>query len=70
MILKKGGFSVSDAQCRQAAAYCSLCGRTLYDGDEFYAVNGLSVCEDCLPGFARETFRSFRLSGRDWRGFL
>ena len=46
---------------------CSLCGGALYDGDTFYAVNGLAVCEDCLPLFAREEYRSFRVTGREWR---
>ncbi len=49
------------------AAVCRLCGREQYDGDEFYAVNGAAVCEDCLADFAREEYRSFRLSGREWR---
>ena len=56
-----------DPQRAEAAAHCGRCGAALYDGDEFYAVNGCVVCEDCLPGFAREEYRSFRLSGREWR---
>ena len=57
----------ADAQQRQAAACCHLCARMLYDSDEFYAVNGLVICEGCLADFARQAYRSFRLSGRDWR---
>ena len=57
----------ADPQGARAVTACALCGRELYDGDEFYAVNGAAVCEDCLTDFAREEFRSFRLSGREWR---
>ena len=57
----------ADPQCACAVTACTLCGRELYDGDEFYAVNGAAVCEDCLADFAREEYRSFRLSGREWR---
>lgn len=57
----------ADPQRACAIAHCDRCGAALYDGDEFYAVNGCVVCEDCLPGFAREEYRSFRLSGREWR---
>ena len=57
----------SDPQCALCVVRCSLCGGELYDGDEFYAVNGAAVCEDCLADFAREEYRSFRLSGREWR---
>lgn len=56
-----------DPQKARCVTACSLCGRELYDGDEFYAVNGAAVCEDCLTDFAREEYRSFRLSGREWR---
>ena len=57
----------TDAQCAHTVTVCTLCGRELYDGDEFYAVNGAAVCEDCLADFVREEYRSFRLSGREWR---
>ena len=59
--------SCADAQCAPCAAHCSLCGAELYDGEAFYAINGLTVCEDCLPEFAREEYRSFRVTGREWR---
>ena len=57
----------ADPQRALCAVHCSLCGAELYDGEEFYAVNGLAVCEDCLPDFARAEYRSFRVTGREWR---
>ena len=56
-----------DAQQARPVVCCALCGRALYESDEFYAVNGLTVCEGCLAEFAREGYRPFRLSGREWR---
>ena len=56
-----------DAQQARPVVCCALCGRALYESDEFYAVNGLTVCEGCLAEFAREAYRPFRLSGREWR---
>ena len=60
-------FCPADPQRAAWAARCGLCGRELYDGDAFYAVNGLAVCEECLPAFAREEYRAFRVTGREWR---
>ena len=57
----------SDPQCAPVIAECAFCGAALYETDEFYAISGRVICEDCLPVFAREEFRSFRLTGREWR---
>lgn len=37
---------------------CALCGAELDSGDVCYRVNGLCVCPDCLPAFARDFFRT------------
>lgn len=34
-------------------AQCSLCARTLLRGERGWYLNGLSVCADCFPTFAR-----------------
>lgn len=36
--------------------YCSLCGRELPLGEEYWACNGSRICADCLPAFARQEF--------------
>ena len=37
---------------------CDLCGEALERGDVCYRLNGLCVCADCLPDFARDYFRT------------
>ena len=56
-----------DPQCASPVTVCAYCGCGLYETDMFYAINGHILCEDCLPTFAREEYRSFRLTGREWR---
>lgn len=56
-----------DAQQMPCTARCAYCGGDLYDRDEFYAINGLVICEGCLGAFARDNYRSFRLTGEEWR---
>ena len=65
--MQKYASYLTDPQQARSVCCCSFCGSELYESDEFYAVNGLTVCEACLPRFAREEYRSFRLSGREWR---
>ena len=36
----------------------ALCGAKLDSGDVCYRINGLCVCPDCLPAFARDFFRT------------
>ena len=33
---------------------CTLCGREITTGEEYWACNGSRVCTDCLPDFARQ----------------
>ncbi len=39
---------------------CTLCGREITAGQEYWACNGSRVCADCLPDFAREELASCR----------
>lgn len=65
--MRKYSLYLADIQQDTPVCCCGLCGSDLYDLDEFYVINSLIVCEDCLPDFAREEYRSFRLTGREWR---
>ncbi|MBU5625520.1 hypothetical protein KQI82_01040 [Oscillibacter sp. MSJ-2] len=40
---------------------CSRCGREIGGGEQYWYINGGKICEECLPGFAREVFSPFRL---------
>ena len=35
---------------------CTLCGREITVGEEYWACNGNHICADCLPRFARHEF--------------
>lgn len=37
-------------------ARCSLCRGELYPGDPYFALDGRTVCEDCLGRYARGYF--------------
>lgn len=41
------------------AAECRLCGDAIYRGEEYYHINGESICCACLEDYARETFAAF-----------
>lgn len=51
------------------AAECELCGREIFDGQEYRFINGQVICEDCLGDFARRYFAAqCRRGGEDtWR---
>ena len=40
-------------------AVCSLCAQDIYVGETLWYRNGVTVCADCFPRFAREALRSF-----------
>ena len=48
---------------RRAAGECDICHRTLYagnslyDGDTFYPINSLVVCDDCIRDYLNEIRR-------------
>ena len=37
----------------------SLCAQDIYAGETLWYRNGVTVCADCFPRFAREALRSF-----------
>ena len=39
---------------RHTTLYCTLCGREITNGEEYWSCNGSRVCTDCLPEFARQ----------------
>ena len=65
--MRKTAFVLQDSQQARPAASCRYCGRGLYEEDEFYAVNGITVCRDCLGLFAQGQYASCRVTGREWR---
>lgn len=40
-------------------AVCSLCAQDIYAGETLWYRNGVTVCADCFPRFARGALRSF-----------
>ena len=53
-IRRRGG-----AQKDMPRAVCSLCAQDIYAGETLWYRNGVTVCADCFPRFAREALRSF-----------
>jgi len=45
---------------RQTTLCCTLCGREIPLGTEYWACNGSIVCPGCLTDFARQEFSSCR----------
>lgn len=45
------------SECK-AVCLCDLCSTRLFSGDVCYRINGLCICRDCLPAFARDLFKS------------
>lgn len=37
----------------RSSARCSLCGREIVPGEEYWHCNGTLACSDCLPELAR-----------------
>ena len=48
--------------CRQRRhiLLCSLCGQEITPGEEYWYCNGSSVCQECLPVFARAELAPYR----------
>lgn len=45
---------------------CTLCGRELAMGEEYWCCNGARVCADCLPALARQELLPCReIRGRE-----
>lgn len=48
-------------RCRKGGSLlCSLCGGEIPRGAPYWYLNGESVCEDCLPEFARLELAPYR----------
>ena len=48
-------------RCRKGGRLlCSLCGGEITRGAPYWDLNGESVCEDCLPEFARLELAPYR----------
>ena len=50
-----------DLQAVCPADACALCGDALYFGQCCYRLEGMLVCEDCLPAYARALFHDARV---------
>lgn len=61
--------TVKEADGSAAAQECSLCGDTIYRGEDYYQVNGQVVCTGCLTEFAEGYFAPFLCTGGEdtWR---
>ena len=46
------------------AAYCTQCKGEIYEGEDYYRVDGRAVCADCLGRFAEDYFGPCRIHGR------
>ena len=42
------------SRCGRYILRCTLCGREIIVGEEYWACNGSRICRDCLPDFARQ----------------
>ena len=58
---KKGGILLYAGKRHHDSvhAVCSLCAQDIYAGETLWYRNGVTVCADCFPRFAREALRSF-----------
>ncbi len=43
-----------------AVVRCSICGREIASGEEYWVCNGTLACADCLPELARQELRPCR----------
>lgn len=43
----------AESRRRRHSLRCTLCGREITLGEEYWACNGSRVCQACLPDFAR-----------------
>ena len=43
-----------------AVVRCSICGREIASGEEYWVYNGTLACADCLPELARQELRPCR----------
>ena len=53
----KGDFAMQDREWVR----CDRCDGEIYEGSEYYQINGQCVCRECLEEFAGHWFAPFRL---------
>ena len=46
-----------------AVVRCSICGREIASGEEYWVCNGTLACTDCLPDLARQELLPCRVKG-------
>lgn len=52
-----------DRQTEPAVAWCDRCLGEIYEGEDYYRIEGRTICVDCLPGLVEEWFRANRITG-------
>lgn len=45
------------------ADYCTQCEGEIYEGEDYFRIDGRAVCTDCLSRFAEEYFSLYRITG-------
>ena len=45
------------------AVQCQCCDGEIYQGENYYFINGDIFCEDCLEDYARRYFTPFLVEG-------
>lgn len=43
--------------------YCHQCEGEIYEGEDYFRIDGRAVCVDCLSQFAEEYFQPCRITG-------
>lgn len=47
----------------RTAAHCTQCKGEIYEGEDYYRIDGRAVCTDCLARFAEDYFGACRITG-------
>jgi hypothetical protein len=47
-------------QLRRQILLCTLCGREIRTGEDYWYLNGSSICAGCLEAFARTELAPYR----------
>ena len=49
---------------REVEILCDRCGEEIYDGEEYYRVDGQIICTDCVAEYARRLLWPCRMGGQ------
>ncbi len=55
--------TVREEDATRQCAQCALCADAIYEGEEFYRINGEAICCSCLEDYARAAFAPFLCKG-------